>query len=362
MPAYRKADAYSDCVQVQHRAPDLFGSGRVIGHNLVLTALHVVTPTQSNAQQSTPVRSGWHARREGSRVDGGVWKWDDGEVIWTGKDVDLALLQVRPRENNGDWRPRLRLRPAKINQAQLHTVYTVGFPEGAQAKGKRILTAPTGRLKDEHRSTLTLEVNSASVPNRPDANWRGLSGAAVFFSENELPGSIWIYGVAQQVPANFPQQLDVARLEVALRDPEFCGRLMDAGVTVMTSIDPLDAAEWGRLVWPIEYEIIKAKAGLLDLDSARAMKKGILSKLLKLRNWLETKTIQNDAASGEGIKHLLRDCDSILVTINTIDPAAFLTITEIDGVQLLDELAYIVDQAGHTLSDMTENNHERPAG
>ena len=47
--AYSKEKLYADVAQVQHHSLDLFGSGRLIGRNLVLTARHVVTPEGNEA-------------------------------------------------------------------------------------------------------------------------------------------------------------------------------------------------------------------------------------------------------------------------------------------------------------------------
>ena len=72
MPAYQIDDLYSDVAQVQHKRPDLFGSGRLVGRNLILTARHVVTPPDA----TEPIIAGWEVRLFGAKPRStGLWEW-----------------------------------------------------------------------------------------------------------------------------------------------------------------------------------------------------------------------------------------------------------------------------------------------
>ena len=256
MPAYVSTALYPDAAQLQHEKPDLFGSGRVIGANLILTARHVVTVKGA----VEPTRHGWKARREGTRPRDdnlGDWVWDEAEVVWDGGgNVDVALLAVRPKLGAEAWCPKLTLRIASVNRVMEHRVRALGYPLGANVDGRRVLMAPSGGLIDEHRPTLTFKVDPGYVPDVPAADWPGFSGASVFLAESEDLTVIWIYGVAQRVPAHFSGQLDVARLEMALRDSGFQEQLKLAGVEPLPATDPVEAAAVERILRPIQ-ELVK---------------------------------------------------------------------------------------------------------
>src|SRR5208283_4975473 len=253
MPAYRPQDLGNDVAQVQHVKPDLFGSGRLIGRNLILTARHVVTPKGA----AEPIRFEWKVRLYRTRpTGGGEWGWYDAKVIWCGKqELDLALLRLgdpgtaqagptaKPAEEKIDMRPQLALRVAKIERGD-HKVTGWGFPLGARVDGSRQLLSPTGMLKDE-LMTLTWGIDQFDTPKDPDKDWQGFSGSAVLLAESPDDKVIWIYGVVQQVPARFEGRLEVARLALAWDDLDFRSALASAGVELVPPSDPGDRARMG---------------------------------------------------------------------------------------------------------------------
>ena len=94
MSAYG-AEFHDDVVQVQHEGPDSFGSGRLIGRNLVLTARHVVRPG------GAIVDTGWKIRRIGDRPQDwpkSPWTWLDAKVVYVAEAHDLAVLRLSEPE------------------------------------------------------------------------------------------------------------------------------------------------------------------------------------------------------------------------------------------------------------------------
>src|SRR5262245_543153 len=112
---------YADVAQIQHAEFDLFGSGRLIAHNLVLTASHVLT----REGDASPEKQGWQVRLLAGRprdLEAEKWTWIDASVVWLGqKKLDLALLELQPRGGAG-WYPKLSLRIARVDQVQHHSV------------------------------------------------------------------------------------------------------------------------------------------------------------------------------------------------------------------------------------------------
>ena len=56
--------------------------------------------------------------------------------------------------------------------------------------------------------------------------------------EVRSPKDLWIYGVAQQVPANFTQKIEVSRLAEALSNPKLSGLLVGAQLEKLDPADP----------------------------------------------------------------------------------------------------------------------------
>ena len=180
MPTYRQEDLYADVAQVQHENPDQFGSGRLIGRNLILTARHLVERADGSMKD-------WRIRLFGAKPkDGGPWDWREADIVWVGKDkLDIALLEVRSKADAPDLRPKLSLRGAKIVRVIERRVVGLGFPLGAKSDGMRQLMTPVGGLTDENHSTLTWGINQSYIPQAPDKDWPGFSGASVRWARKQ---------------------------------------------------------------------------------------------------------------------------------------------------------------------------------
>jgi energy-coupling factor transporter ATP-binding protein EcfA2 len=246
---------YSDVAQIQHRTAYVFGSGRLIGSNLVLTARHVVRPPDL----PTLDEQQWSVRLRGDRYghsEQESWDWIDACVEWVGgASLDLALLKLRPPIRRGDIQPKLKLRIAKLDFVQHHPVRGLGFPRGAKQEGKRIFFAPTGTLDDETESTLTFGVDQQYQPESPDEDWRGFSGSAIVLDDSPDQDLVWIYGVAQHVPPQFKRQIAVARLSAAWDDIEFRKAIQDSGIPCIEPADPLAQPHASSLKWEDLAEI-----------------------------------------------------------------------------------------------------------
>jgi hypothetical protein len=233
---------YDDTAQIQHDSFDVFGSGRLIARNLVLTARHIVTPDDPSA----PVSKGWQVRMISGRPaspDVDKWTWIPATLVWTGREaLDLALLQLLPPTGTPDLEPKLALRIARIDEVEHHKVRAIGFPRGAKLNNRRTLFVPSGDLDDEKGSTLSFGIDQAYQPESPGEDWRGFSGSAVMLAEGPDPQVIWIYGVAQEVPPSFNRRLAVSRLATAWADERFQAVLQGAGIRTEPPVDP------GRLV------------------------------------------------------------------------------------------------------------------
>jgi hypothetical protein len=235
---YPLEELYADVAQVWHSSAGLFGSGRLIGRNLVLTARHVVTPEKS----ALPAKDGWQVCLKAQPDQGCLWI--KGTVVWYGQgNLDLALIELQP-EKGAVSIPKLKLRIGRIDQVQQHVVRGLGFPRGAKVDNKRVLFVPSGKLDDSGQDTLIFGIDQQYQPESPNEDWRGFSGSAVVLEDSTDSESVWIYGAAQQVPQNFTRQLDVARLAKAWEDPGFGAILRGAGASLEPPEDPVISAQF----------------------------------------------------------------------------------------------------------------------
>jgi hypothetical protein len=233
--AFSNDEIYGDTTQIQHETIDAFGSGRLIGRNLILTARHVVEAPDTHL----PIDADWTVRCVSNQKDA-LWAWKKAEVVWRGKDdLDLALLQISLKEGEPDTQPRFQTRIAQIMRLEHHPVVALGFPRGARTDGRRALFVPWGSLDDEKRETLAFAIDQAYQPEAPDEDWRGFSGSSLLFSQDTDPGIVWIYGTTKSVPPHFKRRLDVARLAAAWDDPLFRSRWTTSQTLWTEPADPL---------------------------------------------------------------------------------------------------------------------------
>ena len=167
--------------------------------------------------------------------------------------------------------PFYRTRVATAKARDERSVEGAGFPSGFADEGRIKLLAPTGELQDDEGPTLIFNVESASQPADPHSDWQGFSGSAVVHREVRSPKDLWIYGVAQQVPANFTQKIEVSRLAEALSNPKLSGLLVGAQLEKLDPADPclLPAAkDFPDIATLAEFaESILKKAGVPLMDT-----------------------------------------------------------------------------------------------
>jgi hypothetical protein len=224
-----------DVAQIQHDDAG-FGSGRLVAQDLILTAAH----TLWNEKEGTgPFLKEWQVRLAGDRSKG-TWCFRRGNsVIWHNRGLDLALIKLVDPEG-GSLRPELRLRVATVSRSNSHSVEARGYPRASkQAEGRRELTPAFGRLTAAQEDRpLRFGVDACDLPNKPHADWPGMSGSVVLLQEGRDQEEIWVYGVVQAVPENFNGQLAVARLADAWRNSAFRHLLVAAGAPDEDAADP----------------------------------------------------------------------------------------------------------------------------
>lgn len=115
----------------------------------------------------------------------------------------------------------------------------MGFPRGSKVDGRRTLFCPSGDLDDEKGATLEFGIDQAYQPELPSEDWRGFSGSAIVSAETPDSETVWIYGVAQHVPAHFTRRLGVSRLAQAFESPSFRETLFRAGGREEPPTDPV---------------------------------------------------------------------------------------------------------------------------
>jgi hypothetical protein len=226
-----------------------FGSGRLIGRNLVLTARHVLE-TKSGARLPD---KGWDVRLLGDRLrDGWPGAPIPAKVVWRGNSsIDLALLELE----DGDHSPCnvIHLRLGRYDgTADLTNVWLAGFPRAAreQRDVAKEYGAPARLRRSDLGGLYQLAIDAANAP-RVDDDWSGCSGAAVIFRRRDV---VWILGAVQQVPRAFGLgALQVAPISAAMGDREF-GRL----IAEHCAFDHSDIEDLGRL--PGRYEPIGTEA------------------------------------------------------------------------------------------------------
>jgi len=213
------------------------GSGYLIASGLVLTARHVV-----DGLDATSVRL---LEPDEDRLPGGIGAWQDARVVWSGTDVDLALLAPA----------------AAAAFRKLESTTTIGRLDGRAPVRVDALGFPRAMLNPTYSDSLHVEayVNAWSGvrgdamlldvrTSRPAQaeGWRGMSGAAVFAGDR-------LVGVIEAVPARLDgstlratpahalfEATDAARL-LREADVDLAPQLVDAAY--VDNLPP--AGHWG---------------------------------------------------------------------------------------------------------------------
>jgi hypothetical protein len=194
-----------------------FGSGRLIAPGLVLTAGHVVDYPASAA----PAREGWKVVLVGERDHNGCWTGftHDAEVVWRGTHgLDCALLRLI---DGNRLEPKIKPEFASYDLVgPLREVDASGFPQAWVSEGNTLRDySVRGKLRiASQRGPYAWSIESADRPDDP-SGWKGMSGSAVcrLGSDEKL----YLFGVVQEIPANFSGLLEVARLSQAFEDSDF---------------------------------------------------------------------------------------------------------------------------------------------
>ena len=234
--------------RLQHGANYAFGSGRLIGHNLVLTARHVL-----ETADGVPLPDiGWEVRLLGDRVDG-MWKGDpiSAEVAWRARKLDLALLKLSEVD-------RYPISDFKLQLARYESVadrdgfWIAGFPHAAREERTiaREYSAMAKLRRADQARQYRLTVSAADAPRLSD-DWSGCSGGVILFRKREV---IWLLGVVQQVPKAFGDgALQAAPIHAARDDPDFRKLIKE-----LCTFDPDDIYSLEKL--PGLYEPVGAEA------------------------------------------------------------------------------------------------------
>ncbi|MGH6847701.1 MAG: hypothetical protein ACREC0_09740 [Methylocella sp.] len=119
----------SDIAQVQHERA-LFGTGRLVADNLILTAAHLLW----NKEEGTgPELEGWQVRLERDR-SGNNWPFRNGNsVIWHDETLGFALIRLG-NPQDPPLRPELTIRVATVTTSCRHSVEARGYPPGQNPK------------------------------------------------------------------------------------------------------------------------------------------------------------------------------------------------------------------------------------
>lgn len=216
-----------------------FGSGRLIGLDLILTAGHVVDfPTRE-----VPDRTGWRIVLIRERDTDGRWSAPahEAEVIWRGKGaLDLALLRVTDQK-----RLEPKLKPEFVSYARAGSIGQIdaaGFPQAwvHEAIAVRDYSVRGDLRIASQDGPYAWALQPSDRPDRPEG-WRGMSGSAVCHLGSG--DQLYLFGVVEEIPANFSGLLAVARISYAFEDPDF-RRYLKAALGDDPRLAPFQVEQW----------------------------------------------------------------------------------------------------------------------
>jgi hypothetical protein len=196
-----------------------FGSGRLIGRDLIVTARHVLET--ADGQQLDD--QGWEVRLLGDR-EGENWSGEPipaAVVRRVPRPVDLALLKLKGAASHSPSEA-FRLRLARYDQeSDLAGIWFAGFPNAAREKETCALEYGTpANLRwaaDKALRRMRVTVAAANTP-KENLDWSGCSGGVVLFRQRD---TLFLLGVLVQVPRAFSGSLDAVPIVEGLADKQF---------------------------------------------------------------------------------------------------------------------------------------------
>jgi hypothetical protein len=227
-----------------------FGSGRLIGTDLVLTARHVVETEEGVALPD----EGWEVRLLGER-DGDTWRGEPipAKVIWRAT-ADLALLHLTDAGHARAASSAFILRLARYDQVvpDLKGVWFAGFPDAAreQTDIAREYGAPASLRRADDSSRYWVTVAAANTP-KENLNWGGCSGGVVLLRKQE---TLFLLGVLARVPRAFSGSLHAVPITEGLNNDEPFRERFKALLREAHSFEPGDIQQVERL--PGAYEVL----------------------------------------------------------------------------------------------------------
>lgn len=235
-----------------------FCSGRLIAPGLVLTTGH------EGDHSST---TGWRVHLLGQRSANGTWGEPyEGERIWRGQAVDLALLKI------GEKAPRPAFATVFSSLVGEIGLEATGYPKATRdAEDTAWNYRLPGRLRVERIGhPYAFNVEKADVPKevitewiddhpvQKPLNWKGMSGAVVV--GQDPPGRMRVFGAVEHVKEMFPHgKLYVARIAAAFDEPAFRDALKQALGEEPTLI-PVSAGSGPAL--PLDFDAVEPSTEL----------------------------------------------------------------------------------------------------
>lgn len=252
------------------------GSGFVISRSLLLTSAHVVPDVGREV-------TFFHPGEEGRYTATVVWRGTPAGM----DDAALLLAEEAYQEGKGAAVSPGPVRWGRLvtNQAEVRC-QTVGLPNIVQREDQPAdLYRVTGTVNRTDRSVnnrhlMRVGERFGGTPDRMQAPWGGLSGAAVFRKD------VLIGVVATDFDfARFGNtRLEISPAYVLLHDPAFRSVLAEHDVPAR-----LEPAEWQSLYHPpaqsLPDEVCPSPAALLDAHRAVVPFRGRAGLLDQLSNW-----------------------------------------------------------------------------
>lgn len=235
------------------------GTGYLIGDSLILTAHHVIAPSDERGI----LGKRYHMRLIGDYEEGRTdWIVEGCYLCWDSPKYDLALLKIEKGKSCFALNQQKITCFGELVNTQIQAS-GIGFPIVQEINGfqnPEELQGLLSKYSGLKLGQLRLQVTSP-IPNSPQ-EWQGISGAALFVDR-------FLVGIVVETKKSFAEKvLWVIPISAVAKDPDFCelvlgDRSLSLSLTIIKNtkafipdallIDPkqkLDA--WRRFFEPIE--------------------------------------------------------------------------------------------------------------